>query len=100
MISRGHEHRINTFLCLDWDFYNYTPGTTVFCVTVKGVTDSVKVENRCSSDTARTLQILRDGFDSRLESIAFGIKRVAADSNSTSVLRSLPQLQLFCVQRI
>ena len=37
------------------------------------------------------LQILRDGFDSRLEPIAFDIYRVAADSKSGGSLHSLPQ---------
>ena len=45
------------------------------------------------SGTARRWQILRDGFDSWLEPIAFdtGIHRVIADSKSASSLCSLSQ---------
>ena len=43
------------------------------------------------SGTARRLQILRDQFDSRLESIAFDTYKVGADSMSASSLCSLPR---------
>ena len=48
------------------------------------------------SGTARRWQILRDGFDSWVELIAFDntVKRVAANSKNVSSLRSLPQLLL------
>ena len=42
-----------------------------------------------SSSNARRRQILRDGFDSRMEPITFKILRVAADKSASSLLLQL-----------
>ena len=49
---------------------------------------------------ARRLQILRDGFDSRLKHLTYCIYREAADLKSARSLRSLSQLLLNSVQYI
>ena len=46
-------------------------------------------------DTARGLQILGDGFDSRLEPIAFDIFTEAVDSQSSSSLSNFLNLMNF-----
>ena len=51
----------------------------------------------CPSGSTCALQILHDWFDSRLEPIAFDV-RVAADSKTASLLRSLTQFVEFSVQ--
>ena len=38
------------------------------------------------------IRILRNGFNSQLEPIVFGENRVAAESKSVILLRSLPQI--------
>ena len=64
---------------------SYISCRTFYTINAVNVSDAAK-------RIARRWQILDEGFDSRLEPIAFfDIPRMAADSNSASSLRSLSQ---------